>query len=950
MSAPKEISDVWAAPPLDAPPLHHKAHRFLLDILMQIHPTVPEILDRPQEVLPARILDSAIAVLMEDEALNGDLRDAVYDLLQRRLSTINRTPQRLILPCSSQFNPIPESFSQQLAFRMSAIEATECFVLKRKVEFGLKESQSTLLTLLFIRVIVQMGHCSKHVLAILLENLGRPLHVAGQWIYLDIELPETLERSSERRRIFFDPATAGLWASLNLPERSSEQKLAERRRGALKFLDQVLLECFESMDLPAMKSPLLRLIEAQETYLRIHSLPVIATYSKGGLVASSLTEDTWLRPMGYRPPKDGGQSDPGSGEELMLGISYTPSESPTIREQVESGEFDETGLIAQLRNTINGQRAEWPTSFQRLVDEHPIGNGKTSAEALLVRWLLHLATKKKSKGRPLADGTVKQYFSLLANRLLTVAKAPFDEIDSEDLEQYYMDITGLAASSKQRGQVMVVLRKFDSFVRTNVLTTLPMVALRGFEGMRSEVSARTITEDEYLQALALAGSERLAIKPTELRQQTIIFFILGFRCGLRRSEILGLAVSDFHWDEPAALIVQEKSYRSIKTDNAKRKIPLSLLPRDERDLLHSFVKSREASGFLFFDVVPTKKDLENHAAVRWINLTLERVTGDKNLHPHSLRHAFATWALLGMLGPDVGLNEHMGFPEQLKVSMKSGARVHNATAGALHRLSGRGSALAVLMGHSSELTTYEHYVHCFDLLLFISSTRNLMAQTSGIDSNYRALVMACNRYHATTRRALNSWQDMAELLLQRNPERAIACPVAEGRSTPEVFTVESVLTLDDLRSTMTERIDSRGEPTKQTERDTAHMFMDAVRGWTRQDAVATQRLLALFVDHQLKGSDWASVNRNDLQETETMLRKLGEREDAVEVMHVWTPRGKSNNKKMPVRLGAVTASSWDKEGRYWLRFKDRRRQAEIERQRTQASLTWVAIRLVKNIS
>ncbi|EQD65623.1 hypothetical protein B1A_08500, partial [mine drainage metagenome] len=118
---------------------------------------------------------------------------------------------------------------------------------------------------------------------------------------------------------------------------------------------------------------------------------------------------------------------------------------------------------------------------------------------------------------------------------------------------------------------------------------------------------------------------------------------------------------------------------------------------------------------------PTDKMLESHPVIAKINDLLERVTGDRRLHPHNLRHSAATLTLFGALSPDLQLGEHPYLMPWMKAAMKHSAPIESAISGALHRRSGRGSAIATLMGHGSELTTYEHYVHCLDLLLFLDT-------------------------------------------------------------------------------------------------------------------------------------------------------------------------------------------------------------------------------------
>lgn len=256
-----------------------------------------------------------------------------------------------------------------------------------------------------------------------------------------------------------------------------------------------------------------------------------------------------------------------------------------------------------------------------------------------------------------------------------------------------------------------------------IATRLPVLGLVG-------VDASLITVDEYRRALQrMVGG--LAPDQEDQLEAGRVALILGYRCGLRRSEAAGLLLSDI--DSVDYLHVRANAMRSLKTSNAQRDLPLRLLmPRDElgyvrrrvNDVRERAVKAnfRPEETFLFSDAgMPTRLIKFDHVVQR----IHQAFRGDANrgwepldesFHYHRLRHSFCNLTLL-RLWPALGA----GASDFLRGERNRLTREWIRPGSFRQDLFGTGNVtegdlqgIALLMGHGSAAVSLEHYTHVLD--------------------------------------------------------------------------------------------------------------------------------------------------------------------------------------------------------------------------------------------
>lgn len=192
---------------------------------------------------------------------------------------------------------------------------------------------------------------------------------------------------------------------------------------------------------------------------------------------------------------------------------------------------------------------------------------------------------------------------------------------------------GLAPSTVDRR--ISVLKGFYRFlVREGYLTTTPTALIK--LPKTPEKLPDVLTIDQITQML----SEPVKPTPTAKRDRAILEVLYG--CGLRVSECVGLSLAN--------LVLEEGYFRVFGKGGKERFVPISgaalrslviYLNEGRPQLVRSNVNN---DGAVFLNARGGRLTRQSvHSVVARAGL----VIGVKNLHPHTLRHSFATHLLEG---------------------------------------------------------------------------------------------------------------------------------------------------------------------------------------------------------------------------------------------------------------------------------------------------------------
>ncbi|MFN4181627.1 MAG: site-specific tyrosine recombinase/integron integrase [bacterium] len=209
-----------------------------------------------------------------------------------------------------------------------------------------------------------------------------------------------------------------------------------------------------------------------------------------------------------------------------------------------------------------------------------------------------------------------------------------DEIQSEHLEYFLSYITSKKRPSPaSRTQAISVLRSFFSFAtRQGYIPLNPAQHLHLPKSSHSIPSYLTVEEVETLLGHIPADS------PISLRNRAIMELMYG--SGLRVSEVVDLKLSDIRWDDRFIILQGKgKKYRLVPMTERVKSFLREYLEHSREKILKG-----KSSPYVFVSQKRGKMTRQ------MIFLLVKQACRDaglnaRTIHPHSLRHSFATHLL-----------------------------------------------------------------------------------------------------------------------------------------------------------------------------------------------------------------------------------------------------------------------------------------------------------------
>lgn len=547
------------------------------------------------------------------------------------------------------------------------------------------------------------GLIEKAALSALYKNLDTPFMtgVSGNWIDLHIYPENPLQ--SRIRRFWLDPITTLFW--LNLPTTPPKHESIE------KLIHPLLENLGNSKDI-SFKNLLEGL--AQEVS---NELPEVLVHIATGQTRSHpIKADRW-----------GGIQNIILTDRIEL-PSYEDLDEPLILSKKEIKNLEKEGSendpllelitprgMTELRAAIRSKSIKSMSSKLRefLInkDKHlPIINH-------LAKWLI-----KPSGANRIS--TINWMFGLIGARLVSL----LGELDPklctlQEIEEVYLSVLDDGKTESHRNGMRYSLLSFSSYL-LGVEECKKLAFLRVQE--KTEVSSRIITQEEYIESLKQLGRPIPSNNNPEWNTACQIILILLFRLGLRRQELLYLPLHDIHGEEFIEILIRPHEERNIKTVNALRKLQLSgFLSDEEEKIIRKWLQKRRSSelnnptsDYLFALPNEDISLISQDSIINRIVAVVREVTQDKHFHIHHLRHSFATWAAMSIIGNIV--EDDFTSWNHLPL-MKSWLQNFPSLFGSLYIREppqhSRIFLLSTLLGHSTPAISMEHYIHGLDQIL-----------------------------------------------------------------------------------------------------------------------------------------------------------------------------------------------------------------------------------------
>jgi len=438
-----------------------------------------------------------------------------------------------------------------------------------------------------------------------------------------------------------------------------------------------------------------------------------------------------------------------SALERITGFSFDDGKDEDAADQKDSDDDDRGDSGAQDEDldeppaTEPGWRTDLRVAVRKTAVDEPLLKALANSPEPAAKWIGLYALGLVAKNRRVS--TIYKYVGLVADRLLLrIGDRDPADIESDEWEELVEQIldddafyhrciySGERArdSAGYSRSLIKVIRGFATLVHGGKKGTHPLASLLPKGGL-IKVSANFVTVDEFREALDWFDTPNVDPLKEYFNAACRVALILGFRLGLRRSEVAFLRVCDFDAlvdgenfrTANLHLHVRPWMLRKLKTSNAERDLPLTpLVPGDELEELIRFVaEARKVAGNegrLFHNRLKPQQGMKFDRVAEALGKAFAGTTESSLAVPeftfHMLRHSAANLWLLKL-------------QENLRPVARCLLDSHPLTLAWVDRPGFRAELLgteqinasdiqmcAFLLGHGSGAVSVEHYLHVLE--------------------------------------------------------------------------------------------------------------------------------------------------------------------------------------------------------------------------------------------
>ena len=333
------------------------------------------------------------------------------------------------------------------------------------------------------------------------------------------------------------------------------------------------------------------------------------------------------------------------------------------------------------------------------------------SETILLQWVLSLLYDEK----PPKNSSILQYVRTIGYEWLYFsAEQPLDIWSEEEFETHYDDILEYKAVIRSNTTTLYaakLLQRLHNF--TTDKYDLPSVTIEQTKKGR-RVRAELISPQAYRAIIAqILGSVDILE-----REMFALLFILVYRTGMRKKEILGLKFNDIEGIKSAlpSVVIRPNHYRSTKTKSSIRRVPVfALLKPDELNLFINFVQSNisDNPNKFIFTLSSEQCPIDDHVPLQLLKKVLKDISIDDNVATHTFhgfRHTAVSNLSLVLLGhPDL-VQSLTNYNDSDVLRIKQGLLGEHIDA------QDRWYALSGMMGHLSPQRSFEYYNHFATLM------------------------------------------------------------------------------------------------------------------------------------------------------------------------------------------------------------------------------------------
>ncbi|KRG35124.1 hypothetical protein AK822_10185 [Psychrobacter sp. P11F6] len=335
------------------------------------------------------------------------------------------------------------------------------------------------------------------------------------------------------------------------------------------------------------------------------------------------------------------------------------------------------------------------------------------SEKILLDWVLSLLNRKESKS-PSNESILKYIRTIGYEWLYFTTAQPLDIWSEEEFEELYEDILEYKAvvrNNTDTGYSANLLKSMHNFAKSKY--NLPSVNFQQSKNGR-RVRAELISPQAYHSIITQI------LDSVDILEQEMfaLLFILVYRTGMRKKELLGLKYNDIEGLKTAvpSVVIRPNSYRPTKTQSSIRRVPLfALLKPNELNFFINFVQSNigDSSNKFIFTLSSDQRPIDDHVPLQLLKRVLKDISVDDNVAEHTFhgfRHTAVSNLSLALLGhPDL-VKALTDYDEKDILRIKKGLLGEHINA------QDRWYALSGIMGHLSPERSFEYYNHFATLM------------------------------------------------------------------------------------------------------------------------------------------------------------------------------------------------------------------------------------------
>jgi integrase/recombinase XerC len=241
--------------------------------------------------------------------------------------------------------------------------------------------------------------------------------------------------------------------------------------------------------------------------------------------------------------------------------------------------------------------------------------------------------------RRFSENTVIAYISDIETFYLFLANQNMrdDEVDKPLIRLYLKDQIDKYVSRRSIQRRLASLRHYYSFLQDKrYVKDNPFLTV---QAPKSTKALPRVLYEEEIRLILLANEKRTDY----LRDRDQLIIELMFATGLRASEVINLTLQSFNLNERFLMVLGKgKKERMVPFTDRVQVLLRNYLNGLRKELLAKR-KSSQPTNILFLNAQGNKLTIQG---LRYILLSIEKKTGEYvNLHPHLLRHSFATYLL-----------------------------------------------------------------------------------------------------------------------------------------------------------------------------------------------------------------------------------------------------------------------------------------------------------------